>query len=96
MNGKASITFEYVLSDHVPYILFYLLWALHCSWLFRGPYRLVLLLWGFLGPLLECVVKLNGSSHDYKGLYMVPRSRNALTTQTLRRSRERLWFCVGF
>ena len=30
------------------------------------------------------------------GLIMVPRSRNATTTQTLRRRREPLWFCVGF
>ena len=30
-----------------------------------------------------------------EGLIMVPRSRNASTTQTLPRSREPLWFCVG-
>ena len=31
-----------------------------------------------------------------KGLFMVLRSCNARTTQTRQRSRERLWFCVGF
>ena len=31
-----------------------------------------------------------------KGPPMVPRSRNAITTPTLRRSPEPLWVCVGF
>ena len=63
----------------------------------KDPHVKTLILERLKDPHVNTLIESQRSPcEDAQGLILVPRSRKAMTTQMLRRSREPLWFCIRF